>query len=116
MNKAKCASLCISATLCLPGLISAQDIQVDLDKMRDFNAVQTIYRNGVPHTDKQGNRLMKYDPEKSFLQVGIWGNPIGNVHGYEYDLKVLTDAGFNTMWPFYTDVEEQLEAGKNAGL
>ncbi len=100
----------------LSASVRAEDVRDPLEKMRDFNAVQTVYRNGVPHTDKNGNRLMAYDPEHSFFQVAIWGNPIGNVHGYEYDLTVLKDAGMNTMWPWYTDVEAQLEAGRQAGL
>jgi len=104
-------------TLCLPVSVLSQDIQGALDKMRDFNAVQTIYRKGVPHTDKRGQLLMKYDPERSFFQVGVWGNPYGKIYGYEYDLKVLTDAGVNTMWPWpMRTVEEQLEAGRAAGL
>ncbi len=79
-------------------------------------AVQSIYRKGVPHTDKHGLVLTKYDSGRSFFQIGIWGNPYGKHFGYDYDLKVLTDAGFNTMWPWYSNVEKQLKAGKKAGL
>ncbi|MBN2057072.1 hypothetical protein JW905_19250 [bacterium] len=108
--------LALIIAVCLFAPVSAEDTRDSLEKMRDFNAVQTIYRNGVPHTDKNGRLLTKYDPERSFFQIAVWGNPIGNVHGYEYDLKLLTDAGMNTMWPYYTDVEAQLEAGRQAGL
>ncbi len=105
----------------LTGLLAApvlsEEVQKALDKMRDFNAVQTIYREGVPHTDKCGQVLMKYDPARSFFQIGVWGNPMGKIYGYDYDLKVLTDAGVNTMWPWrMRSVEEQLQTGKRAGL
>ncbi|MFY8220831.1 MAG: hypothetical protein ACOVJ6_02850 [Pirellulales bacterium] len=36
--------------------------------MSDFNAVQVIYRAAAPHTDKNGNQLAKYDPQRSFFQ------------------------------------------------
>ena len=98
-------------------IAAADEIQEALDKMRDFNAVQVLYRGGVPHTDRQGRLLTAYDPERSFLQVGVWGNPYGDIYGHTYDLKVLTDAGFNTMWPWpMRSVEHQLEAGREAGL
>lgn len=111
------AVLAAILTVCLPASGLAQDIQDALDKMRDFNAVQTIYRQGVPHTDKHGRLLMKYDPERSFLQIGVWGNPIRPAYGYSYDLEVLPKAGFNTIWPWhaYTPAE-RLEAGRQAGL
>jgi hypothetical protein len=85
--------------------------------MRNVSAVQTMYRKGGPHTARNGRKLIKYDKESSFFQIGIWGNPYGKLYGYEYDLKVLTDAGINTMWPWpMYSVEDQLEAGRRAGL
>jgi len=36
----------------------------------DPSAVQSIYQNGVPHTDKNGNMRLAYDPELSFLPIG----------------------------------------------
>ena len=80
-------------------------------------AVQTIYTAGVPHTDKNGRPLMQFKPEQSFLQLGIWGNPIGEIWGTHYDLKVLTEAGFNTMWPWAGRTpDDALEHGRAAGL
>ena len=93
-----------------------QDADALLKAMSDFNAVQVIYRAGAPHTDKNGNQLAKYDPQRSFFQIGIWGNPIGQVYGVNYDLKALTDAGFNTMWPWQGKLADQLAAGQQAGL
>lgn len=107
----------VLAVFLLTTFAFAQDLDALLKGMQDFNSVQVVYRQGVPHTDKNGNLLMKYDPQKSFLQIGVWGNPWGEVYGVNYDLKVLTDAGFNTMWPWYgKGLERELEAGKQAGL
>ncbi len=99
------------------GAVLAQDLETLLRNMQDFNAVQVVYRGGVPHTDKNGNLLTRYDPQRSFFQIGIWGNPYGEIYGTNYDLKTLTEAGFNTMWPWPIGTfEQQLEAGKAAGL
>ncbi len=109
--------LCLSA-LIASSICTAQD-EMDklLDGMRDFNAVQVIYRGGVPHTDKNGNLLTEYDPERSFFQIGIWGNPFGDIYGYNYDLTILPEAGINTMWPWSgRGLEKELEAGAGAGL
>ena len=95
----------------------AQDADQLLKAMSDFNSVQVVYRTGVPHTDKNGNLLTKYDPQRSFFQIGIWGNPWGDIYGVNYDLKVLTDAGFNSMWPWPGHkLEDQLAKGRQAGL
>ena len=49
--------------------------------------------------------------------MGIWGNPIGETWGTDYDLKVLTEAGFNTMWPWAGRTpDDVLEHGRAAGL
>lgn len=95
----------------------AQDADALLKQMADANAVQVVYRGGVPHTDRNGNLLATYDPDRSFFQIGVWGNPYGTIYGTDYDLKVLTDAGFNTMWPWPIGTfEQQLDAGRDAGL
>jgi hypothetical protein len=101
-----------SALLLATGAILAQDLETLLRNMQDFNAVQVVYRGGVPHTDKNGNLLTRYDPQRSFFQIGIWGNPYGEIYGTSYDLKTLTEAGFNTMWPWPIGTfEQQLESG-----
>lgn len=101
----------------LAGPVLAQDVDALLKGMQDFNSMQVHYRQGVPHTDKNGNLLLKYDPQKSFIQIGVWGNPWGEAYGVNYDLKVLTDAGFNTMWPWYgKSLAQELETGQQYGL
>ncbi len=95
----------------------AEDAQSSLDKMRNFNAIQTIYRRGVPHTDRQGRPIINYSPDRSFFQIGIWGNPIGEIYGVNYNLAILKEAGFNTMWPWpVRSLADLLQAGKEAAL
>jgi len=103
-----------AVSLC--GCACADEIQANLERERNFNAVQIIYRDGVPHTDKNGRTLMKYDPERSFMQIGSWGAPLGTVWGTEYDWGVLKEAGFNTVWPWPKPAETLLEAGKKHDL
>lgn len=54
-------------------------------------AVQTVYRGGVPHTDRQGRLRMKYDPEKSFFPIGIYG------YADDSDWESLGRAHYNTI-------------------
>ncbi|NQT13307.1 MAG: hypothetical protein HQ582_11195 [Planctomycetes bacterium] len=70
--------------------------------------VQTVYRTSVPHTDKDGRLLTRHDANRSFLQIGIWGVPMGEIWGTDYDLKVLVDAGFNTIWPWSRELAKTL--------
>ena len=79
-------------------------------------AVGTIYREAVPHTDKNGRRLMQFDPRRSFFQIGVWGVPMGEIWGTNYDLKVLTEAGINTIWPWSSRPEQALPEAQKAGL
>ena len=34
-------------------------------------APQTVYRGGVPHTDRHGRRRTEFDPSASFLPLGL---------------------------------------------
>ena len=92
-------------------------LEREIQAQRDFNAVQVIYRNGAPHTDARGKMMMRYEPERSFFQIGLWGAPLpGAAHGREHDWAVLKDAGFNTVWPWPGPKEAALEAAKRLDL
>ncbi|MGO8748037.1 MAG: hypothetical protein ACLQNE_18845 [Thermoguttaceae bacterium] len=78
------------------------------------SAVQIFCRDGVPHTDKNGRPLSRFDPGRSFFQIGIWGVPMGEIWGTNYDWQILVDAGFNTVWPWSRDLKQTLaEAAKH---
>lgn len=94
----------------------SKDADALLKTVQNRQAVQDVYRLGVPHTDKNGNLLQQYDPLRSFFQIAIWGNPFGKAYGVDYDLTTLTEAGFNSMWPWHRPLQQELEAGQAAGL
>lgn len=106
------------AALGLSGLVAQADMPEDaLNRQREFNAVQTVYRNGAPHTDRQGRLLTTFDPGKSFFQIGVWGAPLpGKYYDSECDWAVLKTAGFNTVWPWAADPAKALETGASFGM
>ena len=89
-----------------------------LDAQRNFNAVQTVYRRGVPQLTKHGHVLFRYDPQRSFFPIGAWGVPSpGKVYDYTYHWSVLKKAGFNTVWPWMGNaVGPSLKAAQRLGL
>jgi len=98
--------------------VFADELENTKNAQRDFNAIQTIYQNGAPHIDKNGNILLKYDKDKSFLTIALWGVPNNEeTYGYNYDWKIVQDAGFNTVWPWPNIApERQLELSKQFGF
>lgn len=65
------------------------------------STVQTIFRDGVPHTDKLGVVRTQYDPATSFFTIGSWGVPVeGTYYGHAVDWDVLKSAGYNTTWVY----------------
>ena len=114
--------LVLSSTGLVPWLVDDVSVDVTLatpagQVLPGAGAVQQVYRAGVPHTDPRGRRRTAYDPQHSFFQIGIWGNPIGEVWGTTYPLTVLRDAGFNTMWPWPgMPLDQVLGHAKASGL
>ncbi len=88
------------------------------EQRRNLSAVQTIYRRGVPQLTKHGQVLMKYDPKRSFLPVGMWGVPLPDkaYYGHRYDWSVLKRAGFNTVWVWYVPTIPAVKAAARFGL
>jgi hypothetical protein len=112
------AYLLAGATALAAQSAHAQDaVQQVLEGQRNFNAVQVVYRGGVPHTDSRGRPLMQYDPTRSFFPIATWGaaSP-GDVYGVKYDWDVLKQAGFNTVWPWPSDPERLLQVGEQTGM
>lgn len=92
---------CVLAAMSLlvtPRAFAADEIDANFRHQRNFNAVQRVYKKGVPHTDKNGRRLAQYDPERSFFPIAMWGAPLHD--GKTYDWAELKKAGFNTVWPW----------------
>ena len=81
-------------------LLSACQARPNLDQWAPPQALQTVYRNGVPHTDRIGHSLEKYDPGRSFLPIGLYHALSGQFYGRTYGLKAIANAGFNTVLPW----------------
>lgn len=65
-----------------------------------FEAVQTFYTEKVPHTDRRGRTLSRYDPDRSFLPLVMYHGLSGEHHGIRYRLDNLARAGFNAVHPW----------------
>ncbi|MEC8782248.1 MAG: hypothetical protein VXY07_05425 [Planctomycetota bacterium] len=83
-------------------------------------AVQTPHQERVPHIDRQGRILHRYDPEKSFFMLASWGVPESRIYkGIDYRWHHLVDAGYNCVWPWpmggYT-TDRQLSQAREHGL
>ena len=80
-------------------------------------AVQTVYQDGVPHTDRHGVRLGRFDPERSFFPIGLYHALHGEVKGRRYDFKDYAAAGFNTchLWEGQ-ELVDVADAAKAAGI
>ena len=67
-------------------------------------AIQRVHQSIVPHTDARGAILTKYDAQRSFLTIGLWGQVLPDAAGGPYpSWKEVAAAGFNTVWPLNWD-------------
>ena len=73
-------------------------------------AVQALYRDGVPHTDRQGRIIMQYEPARSFFPIGIYG-PDGDLDG-----ETIRQGGFNTIQAWTMSAEQVLERAEELDL
>ena len=97
--------------------LCVQPVAAEPENSTSSAAIQTIYSDGVPHTDRRGQPLMQYDPERSFFPIGIWGAQLpGKQWESESDWQVLKDAGFNTAWPWFCPLQSALDAAEPLGL
>jgi len=86
-----------------------------LTTLRDYRAIQTIYRNGAPHTDKNGNRRTTYAAGVSFFPIGILNAPRPGP-GPD-DWNDLVDGNFNTVWTWpLMSAPDSLQAGIDFNL
>lgn len=92
--------IALLAILLIPLIIFAAKFsskEIDVSAANSINitlgAVQKVYQNGVPHTDKNGNLRTTYDPNSSFFPNGIY-----LMSDEQKDIGVvpaLANAGFN---------------------
>lgn len=76
------------------------------------SAVQSVYRQGVPHTDRTGKLRLSYDAGASFFPIADWGTPLeGNTYGFATDWDVLKSAGYITACTWYKAALQSLQNG-----
>lgn len=63
-------------------------------------AVQTVYQDRVPQTDRTGQPLKQFDSERSFFPLVLYHALQGQYSGIQYELKDDVAAGFNACMPF----------------
>ena len=75
--------------------------------------ISDVYSKQVPHIDKNGNVITKYDAKKSFFPIAMWGVTTSEeVYGKTYDCNLLKEAGYNTVWVWPSENRTaQLEKG-----
>ena len=101
------ASACLTIALLLSSCSGRPDIA----------PVQSFYSEGVPHTDRRGQLRHSFDPKQSFLPLAIYHALAGEHHGAQYELGVLSDAGFNVAHLWEGQMPEAFAArAREAGL
>ncbi|MEN6358356.1 MAG: hypothetical protein ABFD83_14885 [Armatimonadota bacterium] len=92
LNSVLKVSIALSLVVAMSMFITSQSMA---DWIKVDNAVQTCYQKGVPHTDRNGHMLSKYDPQRSFLPIGIYhfvlDDQSSGILGFDY----LAASGFN---------------------
>ncbi len=104
-------SIALLLGIALAGCTSAPQLELP------DSPAQGIYRAGVPHTDREGRRLMAFEAGRSFLPIGIYHGLQGDHFGRRYELADLTAAGFNTahLWQVQ-DIPAAVSAAQRSGL
>ncbi|MHB1217196.1 MAG: hypothetical protein ACYC1L_03230 [Alphaproteobacteria bacterium] len=62
-------------------------------------AVQTVYRDGAPHTTRQGVPRLAYDAGESFFPIGIYNGLMDAGDGRD-GFALYASAGFNSVFPW----------------
>lgn len=81
------------------------------------DAPQTVYRAGVPHTERTGAPRSTFDVDRSFFPIGLYHAMSGQHHGRNYDLAEVAAAGFNTVhfWE-RQNLSDIADAARDAGV
>lgn len=80
-------------------------------------AVQTIFQDNVPHTDRQGKARVVFNKERSFFSIGIYHGLTGEHHGRTFDFSTLRAGGFNTVMAWEGQrLADVAKAAKKNGL
>lgn len=90
------------ASWALAGLLAAAFAQAPRadDGFRETpEAVQTVYRDGAPHTTRQGVPRLAYDAGESFFPIGMYNGLMDAGDGRD-GFALYASAGFNSVFPW----------------
>jgi len=73
--------------------------RADDDFRETPEAVQTIYRDGAPHTTRQGIVRLTYDAAESFFPIGIY-NALLDAGAGPGNFALYASTGFNSVFPW----------------
>lgn len=90
----------LSAIILLALLISACEDAPNEARRELPGAVQTIYQQAVPHTDRMGRLRFSYRNCTSFFPVALYHSLTGRHKGHTFQLKTVAEAGFNSIHPW----------------
>lgn len=66
----------------------------------DFDGVQELYKDGVPHTDAAGRIRTEYAAGESFFPLALYHALVGAHYGRSWGLEAAAAAGFNAVHPW----------------
>ncbi len=89
------ASFCLAAVAVLA--VACASPRDTGERRETPEAVQTVYREGVPHTDRMGRLRFGYDGARSFFPIGLYHGLTGRRFGRDYGFATVAAAGFNTI-------------------
>jgi hypothetical protein len=94
-KKMACSALPVAVAL-----VTATGAPAKADWKNVSDGIQHIYQGGVPHTDRNGNPLAKYDPAHSFFPLSIYHAFEGQDAGINYRYADLVKAGYNCAFTY----------------
>lgn len=104
------------AALLAASLAGAAAVNADDGFRETPQAVQTMYRDGAPHTTRQGAVRLSYGAAESFFPIGIY-NGLLDVGDGPGNFSLYASAGFNSVFPWRDqDYAAVVEAARANGL
>ena len=109
------ASRALAALLAV-AFAAAPAARADDDFRATPQAVQTIYRDGAPHTTRQGVVRLSYEAGESFFPIGIYNGLMEAGDGRD-GFALYASVGFNSVFPWRDqDFDAVLAAARASGL
>lgn len=106
----------VVAALLTAALVVVPNSRADDGFRATSEAVQTIYRDGVPHTTRQGVVRLAYDSSESFFPIGIY-NGLMDAGDRHDGFALYASAGFNSVFPWRDqDFDAVIAAARVNGL